>query len=222
MEVDPETILKHVKSQARYKGEVEEYWKSMRKLPDYDYSKFYSMYGDYADKILQGDGIKDLKFIHLPDEEVSNGMGLIFSSSCDIEQENERKFPTRIVYAPLMKVQSYVEMLENAEKEDDSGNPTGEKLYTKEGISMHIDEVRKQRINQIFYLPPGQYLEEEAMVFFDNLCSASNDSILRENLSETRTFSLSAYGWHIFLERLSHFFTRLTEETVELRLKTTN
>lgn len=219
MEVDPEEILNYVKSQERFKGEIADYWASMKKLPNYDYSKFYATYTEYANNILQGDGIKELKFIQLPDEEVSSGVGIVISNSCDIEQENKRKFSTRIIYAPLMKLEAYSDMLKNAKKEDASGKPTTQKKYTQKEIDTHLEDIRKQRIGQIFYLPKCQSLNGEAIVFFDNLCSTDNDSVSRDNLTDSRMFSLSAYGWHVFLERLAHFFTKLSEETVELRLK---
>ncbi len=219
MEVDAKQILRYVKSQERFKGEISDYWASMKKLPDYDYSKFYAAYPEYANNILQGDGISTLKFIQLPDEEISSGLGIIISNSCDIEQENQRKFSTRIIYAPLLKLDAYARMLKEETIKDDQGEM--KPLYTEKEIEIHLDDIRKQRIGQVFYLPASKYLSDEAIVFFDNLCSCDNTSVSRDNLDESRTFSLSAYGWHVFLERLAYFFTKLSEEAVELRFKPT-
>jgi len=210
LEIDAKAISNYVKSQERFKGEIASYWQMMNKLPEYDYSKFYAVYKDYENNILQGDGLTDLKFIKLPNEKVSTGRGIVISNSCDIEQENKRKFPSRIIYAPLIKLSAYEAMLRSAKKGKQS-------LYTKDEVDLHMDDIRKQRIGQIFYLPSGKELKEEALLFFDDLCTSDNSSISRDNLAETRVFSLSAYGWHIFLERLAHFFTKLSDETVELR-----
>ncbi len=219
MEIDPEELLNYVKTQERFKGEIADYWSSMKKLPSYEYSKFYATYSEYANNVFQGDGIRNLKFIQLPDEEISSGVGIVISNTCDIELKNERKFSSRIIYTPLLKLSTYSTMLKNAYIEDSKGKPTAEKKYTDEEVNSHLEDIRQQRIGQIFYLPVGKSLSEEAIIFFDNLCSSDNSSVPRTDLENLRMFSLSVYGWHVFLERLAYFFTRLSEETVELRLK---
>ncbi len=188
------------------------YWESMSKLPRFDYSKFYSSYPEQTSVITQGDVLQELNFINLPDTEVITGRGLVLSSTCDIELKNDRKFPSRIIYAPLVKLESYKQMLED---EMDGQN----KKYTPAKIEGHLNSLRKQKVGQVFYLPAGGYLEEEALVFFDTLCSCDNEQVSRDNLLDVRVLSLSAYGWHIFLEKLGLFFTRLTNDTVELRFK---
>jgi hypothetical protein len=217
VEINPKEILKYVEARARYKGETKAYWDSISKLPEYDHSKFYAVYSDYDKNILQGDGIANLKFINLPNEDIETARGIVLSNTCDIELENKRKFPTRIIYAPLLKLSAYRQMLIDAKKRDGDGTLTDESKFSEEQVDAHIDEIRKQKVSQIFYLPTGRGVSEEVIVFFDNLCSSSNESVPRDSLSETRMFSLSAYGWHVFLVRLSHFFTKFSDETVELR-----
>lgn len=213
MELDPEQILKYVESRESLKGEIDAYWESMRKLPDFDYSQFYSHNPAYESTVTQGDVLAGLTFVNLPDTEFNTGRGIVFSSTCDIELGNERKFPARMIYAPVMRVEAYRDLLAGAT------NDAGERAHTDEQILAHIEAIRNQKVGQIFYLPAGGNLEEEAMVFLDNVCSCDNESISREDLSDTRILSLSAYGWHIFLEKLGLFFTRVTTDTVELRLK---
>lgn len=216
MEVSPEEILKYVESQERFKGEVASYWESMKRLPQYDYSRFYAHYPEYSSIITQGDGLGDMAYIRLPDPEVLTGKAMVLSSTCDIALENQRKFTSRIIYAPLLKLESYEAELRAYE------SARGKKKYTSTQVDTHIDEIRKQKVGQVFYLPKGKYLDEEAIVFFDTLCSCDNESISREHLEAKRMFSLSAYGWHIFLVKLSLFFTRATDQTVELRFSSSN
>lgn len=215
MEVNPNQLIKFVESDPRFKGEVATYWESMKKLPDFDYSKFYAYYPDYASTIMQGDGIRYLKVISLPDEGIAISLGIVLSNTCDINLENERKFSARMVYAPVMILSAYEQLLKEAQGEDPEVND--EKKFTDEQVDAHIDQIRQQKISQAFYLPAGKYLPEEALIFFDNICSCSNEAVSRDDLSSDRMFSLSAYGWHIFMEKIIHFFTKLSDETVELR-----
>lgn len=159
MEVDPAQILEHVKSQERFKGELDAYWESMKKLPEYDYSQFYASYPEYPNTIAQGDVLKDLIFVSLPDTETMEGRGIIMSSTCDIELTNQRKYPVRIIYAPLIKLEAYKGMLSAAT--DDHG----QRKQTDSQIESHLDAIRRQKIGQIFYLPANN-ADEEAIVFF--------------------------------------------------------
>lgn len=212
MDLNPDELIKYVEGQPQYKNEVDSYYKSMGKLPEYDYSKFYALYPEYAEIITQGDGIEGLKVISLPDEEVSTAKGMIFSNTCDINLANQRKFSTRLLYAPIVRLSSYQALLEGEYVE-------GERVYSDEDINGHLQDIRKQKISQIFYLPASKYLETEAIIFFDQINSADNESVPREALQTSRMFSLSSYGWYVFLFRLSHFFTKLSDETVQLRFK---
>ena len=213
MDVNPQEILKYVKSQERYAGEISSYWESMKKLPLYDYSKFYTTYPDYANIITQGDVIGSLSTIKLPDPTVYPATGIILSNTCDIAPENKRKFSSRIIYAPLLVLEAYIDLLKSAE--DEQGN----KEYSDKQIGSHIDDLRNQKVSQVFYLPKDELLSKEALIFFDTLCSTTNESVKRDDLSEKRLLSLSAYGWHIFLEKLAHFFTKMSDDSVELRFK---
>ena len=40
--------------------------------------------------------------------------GIIFSNTCDAAYENKRELPTNIVFAPVMKLASYITLLERA------------------------------------------------------------------------------------------------------------
>ena len=212
MDLNTDELIKFLDNQPQYKNELAVYYESMKKLPSYDYSNFYSVYPEYADIITQGDAIGNLKIISLPDTEISNARAMIFSNTCDIDLANQRKFPTRLIYAPIIKLSAYKDMLEEANEDD-------VKIFTKEQVNGHIADIRAQGISQIFYLPESKNLEEESIVFFDRINSADNESISREALSTERIFSLSSYGWYVFLARLSHFFNKLSDETVQLRFK---
>jgi len=79
-------------------------------------------------------------------------------------------------------------------------------------IDNHLEDIRRQRITQIFYLPLGSSLGYEAIVFLDRINNCDNKSISRENLSQRRLFVLSDYGFYLFLTKLSFHFSRVQEK----------
>lgn len=214
MELDPGFVLKYIKA-GRYANEVKSYWKSVKKLPRYDNSRFYHACPTELNTITQGDVITGLPFVNLPSTKVQRGRAIIISSTCDIELENERKFATRIMYASLFNLRVYEEEMRNEK------NTEGNKKFEDTFITEHIQAIKDQKVGQILYLPKGMELEEDALVYFDRAISYPNNAVSREDLDKKRLTSFSLYGWHTFMERMALFFFRPTDETVELRLKPT-
>ncbi len=82
---------------------------------------------------------------------------------------------------------------------------------TERSIISHIDDIRKQKISQIFYLPKGGKLENESFVFLDRINNLPSSYFKEEEIKESRIFTLSDYGFYIFLFKLSVHFTRIRE-----------
>lgn len=145
--------------------------------------------------IYQGDGIQNLQIQYLPQPQTKPAPGIILSNTCDISPENPRPYPIRVLYAPLIKLQTYRTFLEKA--------------WNTEKIAAHISDLRKQRITQIFFVPSiGEV--EDSLVLLDRVISNSITAI-PQPLSENRIFSLSQYGHYLFLFKLSLHFTRMAE-----------
>jgi hypothetical protein len=83
-----------------------------------------------------------------------------------------------------------------------------------ESIESHVEEIRKQEITQIFYLPKGCYLQNESIVFLDRIISCKLDKELYEAKAVRKIFTLSDYGFYMFLIKLSIHFTRLGEKII--------
>lgn len=211
MEIDPQKdIIPFLYDDPRYKPELHSLIDSLQKLPDYEYSKFYAFYPDYEHILTQGDTLTDLKFINFPDEHIISGKGIILSNSCDADIRNNRPFTSRLLYAPLVSLDSYIHMLEN--------DPVTSARHDRdEFIAKHITSIKNQNINQIFYLPAGKDMPHECIIFLDSICNVLSKSIDRSQLPERRLCSLSSYGWYIFLDKLANFLTRLSDDSVQLR-----
>jgi hypothetical protein len=107
------------------------------------------------------------------------------------------------LYAPLFLLNKYRDSLFKCHVE------TGKKDAAT--IENHISDIRRQAVTHIFYLPSGEGIKEESIIFFDRMNNCDNDLVDREKLSERRIFTLSNYGFYLFLFKLSVHFTRIRE-----------
>lgn len=162
-------------------------------------ARFYGFIGKDERIIYQGDAIDDLIVVNLPDEKRADRPCLVLSNTCDIDLQNRNKFPANVVYSPIIQLRRYAQIL------------VEEGVYSEQSIRDHLNSIRHQMITQIFYLPAGQFLAEESIVFFDRLISCDNNYIKREDLSRLRLFSLSQFGHYLLLFKLSIHFTRIQE-----------
>jgi hypothetical protein len=151
--------------------------------------------------IFQGDGLKSLKVINLPDEKIGEAPSVILSNTCDIEPGNKRPFPSQICYAPIFRLEKYIN---NLKQSDFYAN--------RESLNQHVKQLKQQHITQILYLPAGCGLEYEGIVFLDRINNCRNSSISRNTLKQNRLFSLSNYGHYLLLLKLSIHFSRFQEK----------
>lgn len=149
--------------------------------------------------IFQGDGLKELLVLNLPDTVCANAKAIVISNTCDVDQENKRYFPSRLCYTPLFSLRKYEEGLRT------------KGIYSAEQLNGHIETIKNQKITQIFYLPASDKLEEDSIAFFDRLHNCDNNYVRRDELNEKRLFTLSDYGLYLFLLKLSIHFTRIQE-----------
>ncbi len=192
---DIKTFLPKYLSEENHKKLFEE----ISNFPNNLDSRFYTSYLKEENVIFQGDGIKKLKFADLAKGQFYDSPAIILSNTCDIDPNNQRLFSANICYAPIFSLKKYQSKL------------LEQKIKSEQDILNHINIIRKQRITQIFYLPQGGNLPEECIVFLDriNHCSASSIKI---DLQSQRLFTLSNYGFYIFMLKLSIHFTRIQEK----------
>ncbi len=161
--------------------------------------RFYSSFLENEDIIFQGDGLTDFIVVNLPNEVFFKTPIIVFSNTCDIDNANKRLFSSNICYAPIFSLESYKqELLE-------------EKIKNEQSINNHIEDIKKQKITQILYLPKGYKLPEDCIVFLDRLNHCDNNSIPRDSISQRKIFMLSNYGFYLFLVKISIHFTRIQE-----------
>lgn len=148
--------------------------------------------------IFQGDGLEGLLIINLPDTTTKHGRGIVLSNTCDINPSNKRIFEASLCYAPIFSLPAYLDALRTQFPED--------------RVASHERDIRRQSITQIFFLPKGGKLVNDAIVFLDRIISIANQTIDRTDLSHRRLFTLSDFGAWLFTLKLSIHFCRIRDK----------
>ena len=61
--------------------------------------------------IYQGDGIDGMLFISMPNSKTREGKALIISNTCDMHKDNNRISKKQILYAPIIVLDKYREII---------------------------------------------------------------------------------------------------------------
>ncbi len=144
--------------------------------------------------MLQGDGWRGFQILSFASGEKRSIRGIVLSNSCDISPENERAIPNKVVFAPIVKLSA-------VEARFASSGLSGEAIRAK------VASIKLQSVTNVFYLPAGGELEEDYVVFLDDLHSMPVAVLERED----KIFTLSMAGFYLFAFKLSIHFCRLHE-----------
>ncbi len=153
-----------------------------------------------ADYLLQADGIADLPYCNFPNTKIGKVSGILFSNTCDMSVENKRLNNCRIMYAPILSLDKYKAGLLGK--------------FEKERVEAHINDIKSQSVSQVMYLPQdktGVGLGFDGIVFFDRAISIPLSNQITEEFIKNRIFTLSNFGFYLFLLKISYHFTRIKE-----------
>lgn len=181
-----------------------ELFKDLKKFPNNLDFRFYSRHLTKENSVYQGDGLTSLLVINLPSTDLRPAPAMILSNTCDIDPTNLRYFPSRVLYSPIFQLEKYKKKLIL-----DFVNP--EKNVPQERIEKHIEAIKRQEITQILYLPKGCDLQNDSIVFFDRINNCPSHMLHNEGKIRTKLFTLSNYGFYVFMIKLSIHFTRIRE-----------
>ena len=90
--------------------------KSIQDFPNNSNRSFYTEYLKNEPTIFQGDGLSNMVVFnvpHDPNEPISRKESnvIVYSNTCDLDQNNNRFFPSNIVYSPIIPLSSYQKVL---------------------------------------------------------------------------------------------------------------
>lgn len=167
--------------------------KALRDFPE----KMNYYTGLHKDEVLQGDGWNCLDILNFETAERKSIKGIILSNSCDISSENLRDLPIRIVFAPIIPLSSYEQLLIRNGVERDK-------------VSAKINSIKQQKVTSLFYLPKGGELESDYIAVFDDLHTLPAKCFYMRS-ERKKQFTLSQAGFYLFLLKLSIHFCRFHE-----------
>jgi hypothetical protein len=81
-----------------------------------------------------------------------------------------------------------------------------------ESVKSHLASIRAQRVSTMFYLPTLNDAFPESVALLDRVNNCGLEYCYESNERRERYFSLSDYGFYMFLFKLSIHFMRMSED----------
>lgn len=191
MDISTETI----QTQLPYYLTQEQKHNLVKALNEFPKINFYTE--RYPLDILQGDSWTNLDVISFEDGSRKKIRGIILSNSCDISLENERDLPPKLIFAPIIKLNNFAELIKKCG-------------VLPSRISSRLHAIREQKVTTMFYLPKGGNLDDEYVAVLDDLHTIPLNAFVNDN-TRKKLFTLSQAGFYLFLLKLSVHFCRFHE-----------
>jgi hypothetical protein len=148
--------------------------------------------------VFQGDGITDLPIVNLPNNKVVGAKCLVLSNTCDIDPQNRRLQTPHLSYCPMIRYSALSGLVVEIEK--DAGK-----------AESYLRSVRQQEISSMFFVPRGELLNEDFVALLDRTMSCPISPENYDAIAGQKLFTLSDYGFYMFLIKLSVHFTRIND-----------
>lgn len=152
----------------------------------------------YPSDALQGDGWTSLEVIQFETGARKQVKGMLLSNSCDIDPENARDFPPKIIFAPLVKLDRYTALLTEIGIDADK-------------IASKVAAIKEQKVTTVFYLPKGAQLDAEYIALLDDVHTMPF-AYFSGIADKKKIFTLGQVGFYLFLLKLSVHFCRFNEQ----------
>jgi hypothetical protein len=152
----------------------------------------------FREVMLQGDGWRGFQLFLFETGERLSRRGIVLSNSCDVDPENQRDVPSRVIFAPLVKLSAYEELL--------SKSGVG-----KERVKAKIESIKAQKTSNMFFMPTGGPLTEDYIVRFDDAHSMPV-AVHKRSEEREKLFTLSNTGFYMLVFKLSVHFCRFQEK----------
>ncbi|MFV8334109.1 hypothetical protein [Flavobacterium sp. GSP14] len=167
-----------------------------------DYNNFTN--NQFCNYFKQSDLVYEIRYPHLNEETVEfekyYTTSIILSNTCDISNENSHTLNRKqSILAPIIDLNSFIEDLKNND------------YFTDERLSSFLTELKLQRITNLFYISNNG--GEEYIALLDKIFWFPTDELNSyiEDINENKLFSLTQFGYYLFLLKLSFHFCRFPE-----------
>lgn len=179
----------------------EKLFEELKCFPNNIDQRIFSSFSESNNGIFQGDGLKQFKLADYEQDSFFLAKVIVVSNTCDVSVKNKRYFEACISVAPIFNLKKYRVLLRENYPE------------TKwDAIDNHIRDIKSQFVSQIFYLPSKEpTVPDESFVRLDMIQSLPLSIIDLDKINDIRIFSISNYGFYLFLYKLSVHFCRVRE-----------
>ena len=191
MVIDWNSIEDHIPyylTQEQKKGLVEA-------LSDFNQKSVNFYIDKYPTEMFQGDGWSGLEVVDFNSGQRKQINGIIMSNTCDISPDNRREMPVKVIFAPIININSFAKLLRKAQLEE-------------KRIVRKLQAIREQRVTTMFCLPKRAG-GEEYVALLDDIHTIPI-RCLNHNACK-KLFTLSMVGFYIFLFKISVHFCRFHE-----------
>jgi hypothetical protein len=158
----------------------------------------YYLHDKSEEEMLQGDGWRGFLLLDAVTHDAKRVSGIILSNSCDIALDNPSYRRRRAVFCPLVELARYETLLSGIKQEME--------------VRSILEDIKRQRITYIFHLPAVNGVCRESIALLDDVHSVDLGNFVSGE--RAKLFTLSQYGFYIFLVKLSIHFTRFQEGVV--------
>lgn len=152
----------------------------------------------------QSDLVYQIRYPHLNEEnfefEKFYTTAIVLSNTCDISDQNAHSLNKKqCVLAPIIELSKYIESL----REIDS--------FSDDRLASFLNELKLQRITNIFYISDNG--GEEYIALLDKIFWFPTEELNSyvQDISENKVFSLTHFGYYLFLLKLTFHFSRFPE-----------
>ena len=170
-------------------------YSELKNFPNSNFT-FYDQSVRFKNDLLQGDGWKGLTAINFMSLDKKDISGIIISNSCDIDITNTRDFDINILFAPLVKLGDFRQLLLKSGQD-----PTA--------VENKIHDIKRQYNSSIFYLPECPHVFEESIVLLDDIHRHPLSDFAQKKKTKLSTLTMAAF--YLFLIKLSIHFHRVQE-----------
>jgi len=146
---------------------------------------------------VTGDGWQGFIAINFHTGQRKDVSGVILSNSCDVSTDNSRSLPVNIVFAPLVSLSQYEQLLLA------NGKSSAQ-------VGSQFNEIRNQKVTSMFYLPRLSGVIEESIILLDDIHVHPLRDFLE--VSHEPLFQLNQFAFYLFLIKLSIHFCRFQED----------
>lgn len=150
--------------------------------------------------LFQGDGLASLWVADLPNQAIGKTRVMVLSNSCDIAPNNKYLLGPRLLYCPIISLAKLASLLQGQAR-----------LSAGFDLPSYLNTIRQQENSSMFYLPKNDTLGEEAIALLDRINNCDAQAVNVQELLRNRLFTLSDYGFYLFLFKLSLHLTRIRE-----------